>query len=114
MTESMSSENRLIIPSALDSDVPPLKISRGRPWSWKIQWSIQPQPKEHFIPRLRDHRGHGEEMQAKTVGQQTRNRNLVIPARAGRSTFLCGLCALCGEFFLRRRRRRWPRVLQES
>lgn len=40
-------------------------------------------------------------MQAKTVGQQTRNRNLIIPARAGRSTFLCGLCALCGEFFLR-------------
>jgi hypothetical protein len=38
-------------------------------------------------------------MQAKTVGQQTRNRDLVIPARASRSTFLCGLCALCGEFF---------------
>jgi hypothetical protein len=52
-------------------------------------------------PRLRDHRGHGEEMQAKTVGQQTRNRDPVIPAGASRRTFLCGLLALCGEFFLR-------------
>jgi hypothetical protein len=65
-----------------------------------------------FIPRLRDHRGHGEEMQAKAVGQQTRNRNLIIPARASKSTFLCGLCALCGELFLRGRRRRWPLALQ--
>jgi hypothetical protein len=40
-------------------------------------------------------------MLAKSVGQQTRNRNLVIRARASRSTFLCGLRALCGEFFLR-------------
>lgn len=53
------------------------------------------------------HRGHGEEMQAKTVGQQ-KNRDLVIPAHASRSTFLCGLC---GEFFLRGSRRRWPLVL---
>jgi hypothetical protein len=51
-------------------------------------------------------------MQAKTVARQTRNRNLVIPARASKSTFLCGLCALCGEFFLRGRRRRWALVLQ--
>ena len=53
-------------------------------------------------------------MQAKTVGQQTRNRNLVIPAGASRSTFLCGLCALCSEFFLRGRKRRWPLVLQRG
>ena len=55
-----------------------------------LQRGLWSQPKKDFIPRLRDHRGHGEEMQAKTVGQQTRNRNLVIPARASRSTFLCG------------------------
>ena len=64
-----------------------------------LQRGLWSQPKKDFIPRLRDHRGHGEEMQAKTVGQQTRNRNLVIPARASRSTFLCGLCALYGGFF---------------
>src|SRR5208337_790598 len=39
-------------------------------------------PSKDFIPRLRDHRGHGEETPAKTVGQRTRNGNLVIPARA--------------------------------
>ena len=50
----------------------------------------------------------GEEMQARTVGQSTRNRNLVIPAGASRSTFLCGLRVLCGEFFLSGGRRRWP------
>jgi hypothetical protein len=33
-------------------------------------------------------------MQGKTVSQQTRNRNLVIPAGASKSTFLCGLCHL--------------------
>jgi len=45
--------------------------------------------KNDFTPRLRDHRGHREEMQAKTVGQETRDCNLVVPVRARRSTFLC-------------------------
>src|SRR5208337_2223843 len=77
-----------------------------------MQHGVWPQPKKDFIPRLRDHRGHGEGMQAKTVGQQTRNRNLVIPARTSRGTFLRGLCGLCGEFPLPGRRRRWPLALQ--
>ena len=51
-------------------------------------------------------------MQAKTVGRQTRNRDLVIPGRPSRSTLLCGLCALCGEFFLRLSRRSCTLVLQ--
>jgi hypothetical protein len=38
-------------------------------------------------------------MKEKTVCLQTTLRKLVIPARASRITFLCGLCALCGEFF---------------
>jgi len=37
-------------------------------------------------------------MQAKTAAHQTRNCNLVISTRAGRNTFLCDLCGLCGEF----------------
>ena len=31
----------------------------------------------------------------------SKNYGTTIPAAAGRSTFLCGLCALCGEAFLR-------------
>jgi hypothetical protein len=50
-------------------------------------------------------------MEARTVGQQTRGRHLVIPARASRSTYLC---ALCGEIFVRGRRGGWRQVLQKA
>jgi hypothetical protein len=62
------------------------------------------------------------------VHQQSKigNRQSAIPAFLGqamivgnlrytrRSSFLSGLCALCGEFFLRGRRRTWLLVFQSA
>jgi RND family efflux transporter MFP subunit len=46
----------------------------------------------------RDRRGHGEQT-AKKLWVNKQGSGISI--RANRSTFLCGLCALCGESFLR-------------
>ncbi len=35
------------------------------------------------------------------VLEHTRSRRLLTTASASEGAFLCGLCALCGEFFLR-------------